>query len=798
MSPEPQEKKSSSTRMPLVRRSWFKRLRYALIPASSRQEHELWMMVKSTRERRYVVALISAVKLVFYILFSPLRRWFEPVGPFAGEPYFQDISRVVLYTQDSNLFPDYQPRRSLRSNLVNRIPVSLITTLRNEKDTVLSWLESLAGQTRPPDEVVIVDGGSTDGTLQMLEEFARQYSLPLKLISEPGANVARGRNIAITHASHDVIASTDLGCRLDRSWLERITYPFEDDPDMQVVGGWSDSVKTSKIKMLLLGIRLADVNPQSFMPSSRSIAFTKAAWEKVGGYPEWIKITGEDTFFDIELKKACRHWAFVPEAVVWWQAPDRISTYWRKLRHWSTGDGEALSGASLYWHSLTRLISLVISVLLLLVVLGWAIFETWISTWSAAVIFLIGSYLLAILSFSANVAGPRDLVSELGAELARVQGFLIGARRRPVSLALRYQGVKGFFFILAGVPIDDTGGGARCTQIALELLRQGYGVFYINRFPKYESVELDLIIYHPQLYATPLSYLRWKAFWRNYMGLFAGRPVGTLVEFPLREFLPIIKEIRRSGGVVAYDLLDDWDSSLGGNWYSLATEKEIISTSQLLIATETSLAERLEKLSQWPVSLIPNAVNSLLFDPQERYSRPDDFPEGTWSIIYVGSLWGEWFDWNLLTGIARQYPQAALLVIGDYHDQCADPPPNLHFFGLKPQRSLPAYLAHSSVAIIPWIVSPITQATSPLKVYEYIAMGKPVVAPNLRPLQGLPGVTLADNPADFITKVGLARGMDVPLAEMAAFTAQNNWQARVGKLLDLVEAHPQSGHRHAP
>ncbi len=679
MSPEPQTEKSTSTRTPLVRRPWFKRLRYSLIPARSQKEHELWMMVKSARERRYLVALVSAFKLILYIITTPLQKRLEPAGAFAGEPYFQDNSRVVLYTQESSLFPDYQPRRSLRPNSDHRVPVSLITTLKNEKDTVVPWLESLAGQTRPPDEVVIVDGGSTDGTLQILEEFAQQYPLPLKLISEPGANVARGRNIAVTHASHDVIACVDLGCHLDSNWLERITYPFEDDPDMQVVGGWSDSVKTSKIKMLLLGIKLADVNPQSFMPSSRSIAFTKAAWEKVCGYPEWIRITGEDTFFNIELKKACRHWAFVPEAIVWWEAPDGISTYWRKLRHWATGDGEALSNASLYWHSLTRLIFLAAAELVLLILLGWAVFDNRLSALIAAVIFLVGSYLLAVLSFSANVTGPRDLVSELGAEVARVQGFLFGAKRRPVSLAQRYQGVRGFFFIMAGVPIDDTGGGARCTQIALELLRQGYAVFYINRFPKYESVELDLIIYHPQLYATPLSHFRWKAFQRNYMGLFEGRPVGALVEFPLREFLPIIKDIRRSGGMVAYDLLDDWDSSLGGSWYSPEAEKEIIANSQLLIATENSLAERLEKLGQRPASLIPNAVNSRLFDPGMQYPRPDDFPEGDWSIIYVGSLWGDWFDWNLLTGIARQYPQAPLLVIGDYRGQCAEPPPNLHF-----------------------------------------------------------------------------------------------------------------------
>ena len=745
------------------------------------------MMVKSRNEGKYLVSLISAVKLVFFIIFSPLRRWFEPAGPFAGEPYFEDNSRVTLYTQADNLFPDYQLRRRLPTRSSDTIPISLITTLVNERHTVLPWLESLACQTRQPDEVVIVDGGSTDGTLEIIQEFSTISPFPLKVISEPGANIARGRNIAIRNVSYEVIACTDLGCQLDSAWLERITAPFEDDPQTQVAAGWFETVKSSKMRMILLGITLADVNPQTFMPSSRSIAFTKAAWEKVGGYPEWMTLTGEDTFFDLELKKACRHWAFVPEAVVWWQAPNSIREYWRKLRHWSVGDGESLSGASLYWHSLVRLIFLSASGFLLLTMVIWLAASGQVASWVAILIFLVGGYLLAVLSFSANIYTPRDLVSEIGAEVARVRGFLVGVRHRPAAFVRRYQGVKGVFFILAGVPIDDTGGGARCTQITLELLRQGYAVIYINRFPKYESVELDLVIYHPHLTTSPLSYFRWNAFQRTYTDLLKQNLTGALVEFPLREFLPVIKGIRRAGGVVVYDLLDDWDTALGAGWYSIGTEKEVINASQVMVATETSLAERLEKLGQRPVTLLPNAVNSLLFDPARPYPCPADFPQSPWSIIYIGALWGQWFDWELLTAIARRYPEASVVVIGDYRGQCSDPPANLHFLGLKPQRSLPAYLAHSSVAIIPWIVSPITQATSPLKVYEYLAMGKPVVAPDLKPLQGLLGVLLAKDREDFIISVDLAHRMELPLQEMAAFTAQNNWQARVEKLLDLAK-----------
>lgn len=774
------------------RRSWFKRLRYWLIPANSKQESELWLMVKSARAGRYGRALIGAARTILAIFLVPLIRWLRPRGVFAGEPYLPDHSRVVLYTNRDDLLPEYQPRRSYEPTRSCQRPVTLITTLVNEKDSLLPWLESLTHQTRLPDEVVIVDGGSTDGSLDLLQEFAARSPFPLVILSQPGANIAQGRNLAITNARHDLIACTDLGCHLDAAWLKNITIPFEDDPQTEVVAGWYQTIKSSRAKMELLGANLEDLNPQAFLPSSRSIAFTRAAWEKVGGYPEWQTLTGEDSFFDIELKKACRHWAFAPHALVHWHAPNTLRDYWRKVRLWAVGDGESLFGARLYWHSLLRLLFLFTSSLLLIAACISGVVLDIIAPLLAVGICLGWVYFASVLIFSFRHFSPLDLVSEIGAEIARIRGFITGARQRETALTRRFQEVKGFFFMLAGVPIDDTGGGARCTQISLEILRRGFAVFYINKFPKYESVEVDTLIYHPNLFTAQLSHFRWDAFLRNYRHLFKDKLVAGMLEFPLKDFLPMVKGLRSEGGIIIYDLLDDWSTTLGGDWYAPEIEKEVIAASQVLIATEASLLERLEKLSGRPVTLLPNAVNSYLFDPNRDYARPPDLPLSEWTIIYIGALWGSWFDWELLTEIARAYPQAGVVVIGDYRNQCPDPPLNLHFLGLKAQNTLPAYLAHSDVAIIPWLVNAVTQATSPLKVYEYLTMRKPVVAPELRPLQGLPGVFLAKDRQDFIARIAAARHFQLPREEIDAFAAQNNWAARLDLLLKLIQSAHES------
>src|ERR1700722_6230786 len=120
--------------------------------------------------------------------------------------------------------------------MIAKTSVSVIVTVKNEAPSILEFLTSLSLQTTPPDEVVIVDGGSTDGTRKLINSFSK---LPVVLIVNP-CNIARGRNIGISHAHNDLIAVTDAGCRLAADWLEKIT----DDLDRAdvVVGNYRAQV----------------------------------------------------------------------------------------------------------------------------------------------------------------------------------------------------------------------------------------------------------------------------------------------------------------------------------------------------------------------------------------------------------------------------------------------------------------------------------------------------------------------------------------------------------------------------
>src|SRR2546427_11201817 len=112
---------------------------------------------------------------------------------------------------------------------------AIVATVLNEARHIREFLASLEAQTRIPDVIVITDGGSTDGTPEMLHDFAASTRLPLHWEIVAG-NRARGRNAAIQVADADVIAVTDVNV-LEPGWFERIVDPLLRG-EADVVAGW--------------------------------------------------------------------------------------------------------------------------------------------------------------------------------------------------------------------------------------------------------------------------------------------------------------------------------------------------------------------------------------------------------------------------------------------------------------------------------------------------------------------------------------------------------------------------------
>lgn len=237
------------------------------------------------------------------------------------------------------------------------IKVSLITTVKNEGTALPRLLDSLQAQTRLPDQVIISDGGSSDNTRQVIQQYKRNNGafpaahrakdhaagLTITLLDCPGANISQGRNAAIADAWGEIIACTDAGVRLDAQWLEQITLPFRENNPPDVVSGFfvpdpHGAFETALAATTLPALR--DIKPERFLPSSRSIAFRKSAWAAIQGYPEWLDYC-EDLIFDFALRARGFRFAFVPEARVYFRPRSTLIQFFRQYYHYARGDGKA-------------------------------------------------------------------------------------------------------------------------------------------------------------------------------------------------------------------------------------------------------------------------------------------------------------------------------------------------------------------------------------------------------------------------------------------------------------------------
>jgi len=220
-------------------------------------------------------------------------------------------------------------------------PVTVIATVWNEAAEIDALLDSLLRGSRTPDEIVIADGGSTDDTYRRLRARAAADSRVRALLA-PG-NRSVGRNAAVRAASHALIACTDAGVEVDPEWLEWLVRPMENDPGVDVVAGFYRPVGATPFERaagVVSAPSLSEVDHARFLPSTRSVAFRRAAFELVGGFDESLS-HNEDTPFALALKREGRRFAFAPEAIVRWHPRGSLRAFMHQHRRFGTGDGES-------------------------------------------------------------------------------------------------------------------------------------------------------------------------------------------------------------------------------------------------------------------------------------------------------------------------------------------------------------------------------------------------------------------------------------------------------------------------
>ena len=315
---------------------------------------------------------------------------------------------------------------------------SLICTVINEERTIGNLLDSILKQTRKPDEIVIVDGGSRDNTISVLKGHSKKFPIPVKAIVADGANISQGRNIAIKHAKGPIIVSTDGGTVHDRNWFKSIVKNIEDGYD--VSAGLFYPLPKTEFERIVGKLMYPNMDrvPDDWSPSSRSVAFTKKAWEKSGGYPEEL-YTAEDSVFNYRLKASGARYKVARNAKSYWRPRPNLGKFFKQYFTYAKGNGESL--LAVYRYPEDRMFY-AFWLLVVVSILSYAYSTPALAgVWSA---FLLAPLLRSFRTLGISSAGLIGWTLLLSAFLANALGNHYGLLRRVLGLvkAKRVESIK--------------------------------------------------------------------------------------------------------------------------------------------------------------------------------------------------------------------------------------------------------------------------------------------------------------------------------------------------------------------
>lgn len=241
----------------------------------------------------------------------------------------------------------------------------------------------------------------------------------------------------------------------------------------------------------------------------------------------------------------------------------------------------------------------------------------------------------------------------------------------------------------------------RPQRLMEQFARAGHQVYYINvnqsnLAPKVVEPNLTVLYSYDQIHSMPKNYpiVLWMSWAKTH------------------DWIEKIKP-----AISVYDCLDDF-----ADWREF--EKIIVNKVDLVTTTAEKLYDKMIKVHK-KVIMIKNACEFEKFNNVENTQDPSDWPnEFSKSVIgYVGAL-GHWVDSELLLKLAKNHK---IVLIGPEFGMKKISHPNIAQLGMKDYKTLPGYIKKMDVLIIPFLLNDITNATNPIKMYEYLATGKPIV-----------------------------------------------------------------------